>query len=138
MLLRILISGAFLITALFLPLGGWLRLLIFLVPYGVIGWDVLWKAVRNIAHGQIFDENFLMSIATVGAFFTGDFPEAVVVMLFYQVGELFQSYAVGKSRQSISAMMDICPEYANIEQNGVLTQVDPDAVSYTHLRAHET
>lgn len=129
MLLRILISGAFLITALFLPLGGWLRLLIFLVPYGVIGWDVLWKAVRNIAHGQIFDENFLMSIATVGAFFTGDFPEAVVVMLFYQVGELFQSYAVGRSRQSIAALMDIRPDYANIEQDGKLVQVDPEDVA---------
>lgn len=129
MLLRILISGAFLITALFLPLGGWLRLLIFLVPYGVIGWDVLWKAVRNIAHGQIFDENFLMSIATVGAFFTGDFPEAVVVMLFYQVGELFQSYAVGRSRRSIASLMDIRPDYANIECDGKLIQVDPEEVS---------
>lgn len=129
MLLRILISGALLIAAVFLPVGGWLRLLIFLIPYGVIGWDVLWKAARNIAHGQIFDENFLMSIATIGAFFTGEFPEAVVVMLFYQVGELFQSYAVGRSRRSIASLMDIRPDYANIERDGNLVQVDPEEVS---------
>ncbi|MDA6260023.1 hypothetical protein OSJ98_26050, partial [Escherichia coli] len=86
-------------------------------------------AVRNIAHGQIIDENFLMSIATVGAFFTGDFPEAVVVMLFYQVGELFQSYAVGRSRRSIASLMDIRPDYANIERDGKLIQVDPEEVS---------
>ena len=129
MLLRILISGALLIAAAFLPAGGWLRLLIFLIPYGIIGWDVLWKAARNIAHGQIFDENFLMSIATIGAFFTGEFPEAVVVMLFYQVGELFQSYAVGRSRRSIASLMDIRPDYANMERDGKLVQVDPEEVS---------
>lgn len=129
MLLRILISGALLIAAAFLPAGGWLRLLIFLIPYGIIGWDVLWKAARNIAHGQIFDENFLMSIATIGAFFTGEFPEAVVVMLFYQVGELFQSYAVDRSRRSIASLMDIRPDYANMERDGKLVQVDPEEVS---------
>lgn len=99
-----------------------------LVPYLVIGYDILYKAARNIRNGQVFDENFLMMIATFGAFGVGEYSEAVAVMLFYQVGELFQGYAVGKSRQSISAMMDICPEYANVEMDGVLTQVDPDEV----------
>ena len=102
--------------------------LICLVPYLVIGYDILFKAARNIRNGQIFDENFLMMVATFGAFGVGEYSEAVAVMLFYQVGELFQGYAVGKSRQSISDMMDICPEYANIEEDGVLTQVDPDDV----------
>ena len=106
----------------------WIQFVIYLVPYLIIGYDIVYKAVRNISHGKVFDENFLMMVATVGAFGVQEFSEAVAVMLFYQVGELFQSYAVGKSRQSISAMMDICPEYANIEQNGVLTQVDPDDV----------
>lgn len=106
----------------------WIQFVIYLVPYLIIGYDIVYKVVRNISHGQVFDENFLMMVATVGAFGVQEFSEAVAVMLFYQVGELFQSYAVGKSRQSISAMMDICPEYANIEQNGVLTQVDPDDV----------
>lgn len=101
---------------------------IYLVPYLVIGYDIVWKAVRNISHGQVFDENFLMMIATFGAFGVKEYSEAVAVMLFYQVGELFQGYAVGKSRQSISDMMDICPEYANVEQDGVLEQVDPDDV----------
>lgn len=108
------------------PHGLWA--LICLIPYLIIGYDILFKAVRNIRNGQIFDENFLMMIATFGAFAVGDYSEAVAVMLFYQVGELFQSYAVGKSRQSISDMMDICPEYANIEEDGALTQVDPDDV----------
>ena len=106
----------------------WIQFVVYLVPYLIIGYDIVYKAVRNISHGQVFDENFLMMVATVGAFGVQEFSEAVAVMLFYQVGELFKSYAVGKSRQSISAMMDICPEYANIEQNGVLTQVDPDDV----------
>ena len=101
---------------------------LYLVPYLLIGWDVLWKAVRNIAHGQIFDENFLMALATVGAFGTGEYAEAVFVMLFYQVGELFQSYAVGKSRKSITALMDIRPDCANVERDGALLQVDPDEV----------
>ncbi|HAI92043.1 MAG TPA: cadmium-translocating P-type ATPase [Butyrivibrio sp.] len=104
-------------------LGG-----IYLVPYIIIGYDIIFKAARNISHGQVFDENFLMMIATFGAFGVKEFEEAVAVMLFYQVGELFQGYAVGKSRQSISEMMDICPEYANIEENGELKQVDPDDV----------
>lgn len=108
--------------------GSWLLFLIYLIPYLVIGYDIIFKAVRNISHGQIFDENFLMMIATFGAIGVKEYSEAVAVMLFYQVGELFQSYAVGKSRQSISAMMDICPEYANIEADGELTQVDPDDV----------
>lgn len=104
-------------------LGG-----IYLVPYIIIGYDIIIKAARNISHGQVFDENFLMMIATFGAFGVKEFEEAVAVMLFYQVGELFQGYAVGKFRQSISEMMDICPEYANIEENGELKQVDPDDV----------
>ena len=110
------------------PLPWWARLLIFAVPYLIVGYDIIFKAVRNISHGQIFDENFLMMIATFGAFGVGEYLEAVAVMLFYQVGELFQGYAVGKSRQSITEMMDICPEYANIEEDGKLKQVDPDDV----------
>ena len=106
----------------------WLVFLIYLIPYLVIGYDIVYKAVRNISHGQVFDENFLMMVATFGAFGVKEYSEAVAVMLFYQVGELFQIYAVGKSRQSISDMMNICPEYANIEEDGVLTQVDPDDV----------
>lgn len=111
-----------------LPAEGWIKLLIYIAAYAVIGWDVLWKAVRNIAHGQVFDENFLMALATVGAFGIREYAEAVAVMLFYQVGELFQNYAVGRSRQSISALMDIRPDYANIEKDGKLVQVDPDEV----------
>ena len=107
---------------------SWYMLIPFLVPYLIIGYDIILKAFRNIKNGQVFDENFLMMIATFAAFGVKDFSEAVVVMLFYQVGELFQSYAVGKSRQSISEMMDICPEYANVEENGELVQVDPDDV----------
>lgn len=106
----------------------WILFLIYLIPYLVIGYDIIYKAARNISHGQVFDENFLMMIATFGAFGVQEYSEAVAVMLFYQVGELFQGYAVGKSRQSISDMMDICPEYANIEIDGKLTQVDPDDV----------
>ena len=125
---RILASAAFFAAALLGPWSGWLRLAVFLVPYIVIGYDVLWKAVRNISHGQVFDENFLMSLATVGAFFIGEYAEAVAVMLFYQVGELFQSYAVGRSRRSIAALMDIRPDYANLERDGQLCQVDPEEV----------
>lgn len=128
MLIRILISAVLFVVLMLVPFKGWIRLAAFLVPFGVIGWDVLWRAVRNILHGQIFDENFLMSLATVGAFFTGEYPEAVVVMLFYQVGELFQSYAVGKSRKSIATLMDIRPDYANIEKDGKTEQVSPDEV----------
>ena len=108
-------------------LAAWAR---FLLPYLVIGWDVLWRAVRNIAHGQVFDENFLMALATVGALAIGEYPEAVFVMLFYQVGELFQSYAVDQSRKSITALMDIRPDYANMEgPDGQLEQVDPEDVA---------
>ena len=128
MLIRILISAVLFVVLMLVPFKGWIRLAAFLVPFGVIGWDVLWRAVRNILHGQIFDENFLMSLATVGAFFTGEYPEAVVVMLFYQVGELFQSYAVGKSRKSIATLMDIRPDYANIEKDGKTEQVSPEEV----------
>ncbi len=129
MLWRILVATALLILSVLLPVEGGLRLIVFFFPYGVIGWDVLWCAARNIAQGQIFDENFLMSLATIGAFFTGEYPEAVFVMLFYQVGELFQSYAVDRSRKSIAELMDIRPDYANLERNGQLEQVDPDDVS---------
>lgn len=137
MLIRIGLSAALLIAAVLIgwavDLRGW-RFLLFLPAYFVIGWDVLWKAVKNIARGQVFDENFLMALATVGAFCTGffgegEYPEAVFVMLFYQVGELFQGYAVGKSRKSISDLMDIRPDYANMEQDGQLIQVDPEEVA---------
>lgn len=107
---------------------GWKLLFLYLIPYFVIGWDILYKAVRNIKNSQIFDENFLMAVATIGAFGVNEYSEAVAVMLFYQVGELFQSYAVNRSRQSITDLMDICPEYANIEEDGQLKQVDPDDV----------
>lgn len=106
----------------------YINFVIFLIPYLLIGYDIIFKAARNICHGQIFDENFLMMLATFGALGVGEYSEAVAVMLFYQVGELFQGYAVGKSRQSISDMMDICPEYANVEQEGKMVQVDPDDV----------
>ena len=130
MLWRILVSAVLFAACMLLPLTGWARLLVFLAPYGVIGWDVLWRAVRNIAHGQVFDENFLMALATVGALAIGEYPEAVFVMLFYQVGELFQSYAVDQSRKSITALMDIRPDYANMEgPDGQLEQVDPEDVA---------
>lgn len=128
-LVRIILSAVLLVAAALIPVDGIVKLVLFLIPYAVIGWDVLWKAIRNIAHGQVFDENFLMAIATVGAFALGEYPESVAVMLFYQVGELFQSYAVGRSRQSIAALMDIRPDYANIEQDGKLVQVDPEDVA---------
>ena len=128
-LARVLAGTALLAAALLVPSRGAVRLLLFLVPYAVIGGDVVGKALRNIARGQVFDENFLMSVATVGAFCIGEYPEAVAVMLFYQVGELFQSYAVGRSRRSIAALMDIRPDYANLESGGELRQVDPDEVA---------
>ena len=128
-LYRILASGLLFLLGLLLPLEGVAKLLILLPAYAIIGWDVLWKAARNIINGQVFDENFLMALATVGAFFTGEYPEAVAVMLFYQTGELFQSVAVGRSRRSIAALMDIRPDYANIEENGLLRQVDPEEVA---------
>ncbi len=121
-------AGGFAVLGFDAPGKRWILLTLYLMPYLIIGYDILWKAIRNISHGQVFDENFLMVIATFGAFFVGEYLEAVAVMLFYQTGELFQSYAVGKSRRAISDMMDICPEYANLEQDGVLTEVDPDEV----------
>ena len=133
MLYRILAAAVLLIVVKLLPLlfpvPWWMAVVLFLVPYLVIGWDVLWKAVRNILNGQVFDENFLMALATVGAFATGEYAEAVFVMLFYQTGELFQDYAVGKSRQSIAALMDIRPDTANLElEDGSLEEVDPEDV----------
>ena len=117
-------------AAFFLSVSPPVFLILYLIPYLIIGWDVLWRAVRNIAHGQVFDENFLMALATVGALAIGEYPEAVFVMLFYQVGELFQSYAVDQSRKSITALMDIRPDYANIEgPDGQLEQVDPEDVA---------
>ena len=130
---RIIIGAAFFAAAVlienFAPGLPWYVLLaVFLTAYVIVGGDVVKRAVGNIGKGQVFDENFLMTIATVGAFFVGEYPEAVAVMLFYQVGELFQSYAVNRSRQSITELMDICPEYANIEEDGQLKQVNPDDV----------
>ena len=129
MLRRILAAAVLLVIARLLPLSGLAAAAVYLIPYLIIGWDVLSKAVTNIAHGQVFDENFLMALATVGAFGTSEYSEAVFVMLFYQVGELFQSYAVGKSRASISALMDIRPDYANVEKDGKLEEVDPEDVA---------
>ncbi len=129
MLARILAAAVLFVILRVLDLEGWLGLVLYLVPYGIIGWDVLWRAVRNILNGQVFDENFLMAVATVGAFGCGEYPEAVAVMLFYQVGELFQNVAVGRSRQSIAALMDIRPDYANVERDGQLVQVDPEEVA---------
>ena len=133
MLIRILVSAALLIALHFVPLTGIPLFLCYLVPYGIIGYDILRKAFRGIRNGQLFDENFLMAVATLGALAigllkTGDYVEAVAVMLFYQIGELFQSYAVGKSRRNISELMDIRPDYANVEQDGKLCRVDPDEV----------
>ena len=129
MLWRILAAGVLFLIALLIPAQGLPRLLLFLIPYGVIGWDVLWRAVRNLTRGQIFDEHFLMSLATVGALAIGEYPEAVFVLLFYQVGELFQSCAVGRSRRSIAALMDIRPDVARVERDGALEEVDPEEVS---------
>ena len=112
----------------FLPVEGYLRFGLFMIPYAIIGYDILKKAVKGVRNRQVFDENFLMAIATVGAILLGDYKEGVAVMLFYQIGELFQSCAVGKSRRSISSLMDIRPDYANVERDGVLEQVDPDEV----------
>ena len=134
MLTRILITAAMLIALKFIPLTGIPKLIAYLMVYSLISYDILRKAARGIANGQAFDENFLMALATLGAFFlavwtgTGDYVEGIAVMLFYQVGELFESYAVGKSRRNISALMDIRPDYANVERDGTLEQVDPDEV----------
>lgn len=128
LLLRIIIAAVLFLAGNLLPLHGTAELAVFLVSYAIIGWDILWKAITNILHGQVFDENFLMAIATVGAFILGEHTEGVAVMLFYQVGEWFQSYAVSKSRRSIASLMDIRPDYANVERDGKLVQVDPDEV----------
>ncbi len=128
-LARILAAGVLLIAANLLPLEGYWRLPVFLIPYFVVGWDVLWKAVRNIANGQVFDENFLMSLATVGALVLGEYSEAVGVMLFYQVGELFQTHAVGQSRKSIAALMDIRPDTASVLRDGAFVEADPEEVA---------
>lgn len=128
-LIRIIISAVLVIVCLLLPIENpYLRLAIFMVPYLVIGYDILRKAILGVVHGEVFDENFLMATATVGAILLGEYLEGVAVMLFYQIGELFQSYAVGKSRRNISSLMDIRPDYANIEVDGQIEQVDPDEV----------
>ena len=128
-LCRILAGAAFLLAAVLIPVEGYLRLLLFLIPYLLAGGDVLWRAVRNILRGQVFDENFLMAVATIGAFFIGEYPEAVLVMVFYQVGEWFQGYAVGRSRASIASLMDIRPDHANLETPDGLRQADPEEVA---------
>ena len=128
MLARIIAAAALLLVLRFIPAQGALRFALYMIPYAIIGWDILLKAGRGILNRQVFDENFLMAVATVGAIALGDYREGTAVMLFYQIGELFQSYAVGRSRRSISALMDIRPDYANIEQDGTLTRVDPDEV----------
>lgn len=126
---RIIIGAAVLATAVLLSLNNeWLQIALFIISYIIVGGDVVKRAVKNIFKGQVFDENFLMSIATIGAFFIGEYPEGVAVMLFYQVGELFQSYAVGKSRKSIASLMDIRPDYANVKKGDELVKVDPDEV----------
>ena len=127
-LYTILAAAALFVVALLLPVEGVWELLIYLIPYGLIGWRVIWKAVKNISRGQVFDENFLMCVASIGAMCAGDYKEAVAVMLFYQVGELFESCAVGKSRRSIAALMDIRPDVAHVERDGVLADVDPEEV----------
>ena len=128
MLTRIIIAAVLIVAFSLLPVEGYLRFGLFMIPYLVIGYDILQKAFKGILNKQVFDENFLMAVATVGAILLGDYSEGVAVMLFYQIGELFQSYAVGKSRRNISELMDIRPDYANIEKDGTLEQVDPDEV----------
>ena len=129
-LVRIIVSIVLLIALAIVTrmveLNQWIELVLYMIPYLVIGYDILKKAVKGIMNRQVFDENFLMAVATVGAVALGDYKEGVAVMLFYQIGELFQSYAVGKSRRNISDLMDIRPDYANIERDGQLEKVDPD------------
>lgn len=126
---RIILSAALFVLALIIPAEGWLKLLICLVPYIIAGYDVLFDAVANILHGQVFDEKFLMALASLGAFAVGEYHEAIFVMVFFQIGELFESVAVGKSRKSVASLMDIRPDYANIERNGELVQADPDDIA---------
>lgn len=128
LLTRIIVAAVLFLAGNLVPLPEWAEMGIFLICYAVAGWDIVWKAITNILHGQVFDENFLMTIATAGSLILGEHSEGVAVMLFYQVGEWFQSYAVSKSRKSITSLMDIRPDYANIEQDGKLVQVDPDEV----------
>lgn len=128
LLTRIIVAAVLFLCGNLIPLPEWAEMGVFLICYAVAGWDIVWKAVTNILHGQVFDENFLMTIATVGALILGEHSEGVAVMLFYQVGEWFQSYAVSKSRKSITSLMDIRPDYANVERGGKLIQVDPDEV----------
>lgn len=133
MLIRIIVAAALIVVLSLLPVEGWLQFVLFMVPYLVIGYDILKKAWKGICNKQVFDENFLMAVATIGSiavalYENGDYTEAIAVMLFYQIGELFQSYAVGRSRRNISELMDIRPDYANIEVDGSLEQVDPDEV----------
>ena len=127
-LIRIIAASVTMILFAFIPVEGWLEFVLFMIPYLIIGYDILLKAFKGIKNKQVFDENFLMAVATVGAIALGDYKEGVAVMLFYQIGELFQSYAVGKSRRNISELMDIRPDYANIERDGKLERVDPDEV----------
>lgn len=127
--IRIIVAAVLMVVLSLLPIDGWLKFVLFMIPYLVIGHDILLKAWKGILNRQVFDENFLMAVATIGAILLGDYKEGVAVMLFYQIGELFQSYAVGKSRRNISELMDIRPDYANIEkEDGALEQVDPDEV----------
>ena len=134
MLYRIIIAAVLMIAFHFLPFEGIPRFLCYMIPYFIIGYDILRKAWKGIINRQVFDENFLMAVATIGAIAIaisgdGDYTEAIAVLLFYQIGELFQSYAVGKSRRNISELMDIRPDYANIEVDGALEQIDPDEVA---------
>ena len=129
MLVRIIISLVLVVVFSQLPVEGYLRFGLFMIPYLIIGYDILKKAFKGIRNKQVFDENFLMAVATIGAILLGDYTEGTAVMLFYQIGELFQSYAVGRSRRNISELMDIRPDYANVENNGELEQVDPDEVA---------
>ena len=126
---RIIIGGAVLLGAALLPINQpWIELALFILSYIIVGGDTVLMALRNIVKGNVFDENFLMSLATIGAFFVGEYPEAVAVMLFYQIGELFQSYAVAQSRKSISSLMDIRPDYANVKREDEIVTIDPDEV----------
>ena len=127
-LIRIIAAAVLMILFSLLPIEGYLAFGLFMIPYLIIGYDILKKAVKGILNRQVFDENFLMAVATVGAIILGDYKEGVAVMLFYQIGELFQGYAVGKSRKNISELMDIRPDYANVEKDGKLEKVDPDEV----------
>ena len=129
MLVRIIIAAALMIILHFVPVKGVIRFLLYLIPYFVIGYDILRKAFKGIMNHQVFDENFLMSIATIGAFFIGEYPEAVAVMLFYQIGEVFQGYAVNKSRKSISSLMNIRADYANVLRSNNEVKVSPEDVS---------